>query len=149
MIMQVAFISVAHTYFPKQNQPPEVLCKNSVLKIFANFTGIHLYWVSFFNLNKKRLRYWFFPVKFAKFLRAPILKNNCKRLLLYSISKRMKIIIEFKFKVCLKHQAEVASKSKDLFENNCFILPERNLNISKIIEKYLWESLYLVCFSKP
>ena len=96
----------------------------SVKTVFLKYSQISQEYtcigVSFFNLNKKRLRYWFFPVKFAKFLRAPILKNNCKRLLLYSISKRMKIIIEFKFKVCLKHQAEVASKSKDIFENSCF-----------------------------
>ena len=32
----------------RQKQPPEVLCKKSVLKNFTNFTGKHLY-LSFFN----------------------------------------------------------------------------------------------------
>ena len=30
------------------------------------------------NVIKKRLQYRCFPVKFAKFLRATILKNNCE-----------------------------------------------------------------------
>ena len=31
--------------------------------------------------NEKRLQHWYFPVKFAKVLRTPILKNSCQRLL--------------------------------------------------------------------
>ena len=31
---------------------------------------------------KKRLQHWRFPMKFAKFLRTPILKNICKQMLL-------------------------------------------------------------------
>ena len=38
------------------------------------------------SCNLKRLQYRCFPVKFPKFLRAPILKNICKRLLLYFLS---------------------------------------------------------------
>ena len=34
------------------------------------------------NFIKKRLQHMCFPVKFAKFLRGPILKNICQRLLL-------------------------------------------------------------------
>ena len=34
------------------------------------------------NFIKKRLQHRYFPVKFAKLLRTPILKNICKRLLL-------------------------------------------------------------------
>ena len=34
------------------------------------------------NFIKKRLQHRCFPVKFAKFLRTPILKNFCERLLL-------------------------------------------------------------------
>ena len=33
------------------------------------------------NFIEKRLQQMHFPVKFAKFLRTPFLKNNCKRLL--------------------------------------------------------------------
>ena len=38
------------------------------------------------NFIKKRLQYRYFPVKFAKFLRTPILKNICERLLLQFLS---------------------------------------------------------------
>ena len=34
------------------------------------------------NFIKKRLQHWCFPVKFAKSLRTPILKNICQRLIL-------------------------------------------------------------------
>ena len=33
--------------------------------------------------NKKRPQHWCFPVKFAKVLRTPILKNSCERRLLF------------------------------------------------------------------
>ena len=41
--------------------------------------------ISFFlacNFIKKRLWHWCFPVNFAKFLRAPVLQNTSRRLLL-------------------------------------------------------------------
>ena len=41
------------------------------------------------NFIKRRLQHSCFPVKFRKFLRKPILKNNCKRLLLVMPSKVM------------------------------------------------------------
>ena len=50
----------------RQKQPPQVFYKKGILKNFANFTGKHLC----------------FPVKFAKFLGTPILKNICEQLLL-------------------------------------------------------------------
>ena len=76
-----------------QKQPPDVFCKKSVLKNFAMFTGKHLYRslfsiklqaFSFATLFKKRLQYRYFLVNIAKntFLRTPILRNICKRLLL-------------------------------------------------------------------
>ena len=34
------------------------------------------------NFIEKILQHWCFPMKFAKFLRTPILKNICERLLL-------------------------------------------------------------------
>ena len=51
----------------------------TVLTNFANFTGKHLCWGLF---TKKRLQHRCFPVNMAKFLRASILKNICKWLLL-------------------------------------------------------------------
>ena len=66
--------------------------KKAVLKNFSIFTGKHLCW-SLFSIKlqacnfiyifiKKRLRYRCFPVNITNFLRPPILKNICKRLLL-------------------------------------------------------------------
>ena len=57
--------------------------KEAVLKIFAIFTGKHLHERLFLikkdcNLLQRRC----FPVKFAEFLRTPILNKNTKRLLL-------------------------------------------------------------------
>ena len=52
--------------------------KKDVLKKFANFRGKHLFLI---KLPAFKLQQGCFPVKFAKFLRTPILKNICKRLL--------------------------------------------------------------------
>ena len=67
-----------------------------VLKNFGNFTGKHLRWSLFlwsckplaFKFLKKRLQHKCFPVKFAKLLRIPILRNICKRLLLEVFYKK-------------------------------------------------------------
>ena len=65
--------------------------KKAVLKNFAIFTGKHLCWNLFFNKNaglqgpsfiKKRLEHRCFFANIEKFLRTPILKNICERLLL-------------------------------------------------------------------
>ena len=78
--------------FKHQKQPPDVFCEKKVfLKNFAIFTGKYLYWSLFFNkvagfhvcsFFKRRLKHKLFPANIAKFLRAPILKNICERLLL-------------------------------------------------------------------
>ena len=63
-------------------------------KLFSKISQIsqekNLFWILFLiklqaqtcNFVKKRLQHRYFPVKFAKFLRTPILKNICERLLL-------------------------------------------------------------------
>ena len=51
-----------HESFKMQKQPPEMFCKKGVLKRPA-------------TLLKKRLQHRCFPVKFAKLLRTPALKN--------------------------------------------------------------------------
>ena len=64
--------------------------KKGVLKSPASFTGKHLRWTLFnkvtdlqaCNFVKKRLEHRCFPVKFATFLRTPILKIICEVLLL-------------------------------------------------------------------
>ena len=70
-----------------EKQPLEVFCKKGVLKNVAIFTGKYLCWSLFAGLQvcnfiKKRLQRWCFPVNTANFLRTPILKNICERLLL-------------------------------------------------------------------
>ena len=50
--------------------------KIGVLKNFANFARKHLCWSLFWPQHRC------FPVRFEKFLRTPILKNICERLLL-------------------------------------------------------------------
>ena len=62
-----------------QNQPPEVFCKQGVFKKFANFTRKHPCW----NLFSIKLRVFWFPVKFAKFLRTSIANNIYEKLLLF------------------------------------------------------------------
>ena len=64
--------------------------KKGVLKNFTNFTGNHLCWGLYLiklqawrpaSSLKKRLQHRCFPVKF---LRAPVMKNICERLLLFN-----------------------------------------------------------------
>ena len=55
--------------------------KKSVLK---NFTGKNLCWSLFLIKLLARLQHRCFPMKFKKFLRTPIVKNICERLLLSS-----------------------------------------------------------------
>ena len=56
-----------------QRQPPDMFYKKGVLNNFTLFTGKHVCW---------RLQHACFPVNIAKFLKTPILKNICERLLL-------------------------------------------------------------------
>ena len=74
-----------------KKQPLGVFYKKIVHENFAKFTRKHLYLYCFlFNkvaalssstLFKKETLAQVFPVNFAMFLRTPILKNNCERLL--------------------------------------------------------------------
>ena len=71
-----------------------------VLKNFVNFTGKHLCQSLFLNnfittLLKKRLWYRCFPVKFAKFLRAPFLYSTSKRLLLIPSKLSQLLLLNF------------------------------------------------------
>ena len=80
-----------------QKWPPEVFSKKGVLKNFANFIRKRFVLDSFVNkvagLIKKGLQHRYFPVKFAKFLRTPILKNIYERLLLQFLSHGSMFII--------------------------------------------------------
>ena len=56
-----------------QRQPPDMFCKKGVLNNFTLFTGKHVCW---------RLQHVCFTGNIANFLKTPILKNICERLLL-------------------------------------------------------------------
>ena len=66
-----------------------VLWKKLFIKIFATLTGKHLCWSLFnkvaglqaCNFIKKRLQHRRFPLVKVKFLKTPMMKNLCKRLL--------------------------------------------------------------------
>ena len=60
----------------------KVFHKKAVLKKFAVFTGKHLCWNLFFNKNASLQGPNFIKKGLEKFLRTPILKNICERLLL-------------------------------------------------------------------
>ena len=62
-----------------QKQQPEKFCKKAPLNNFAIFTGKHQCWKLFSIQN------------IAKFFRAPILNNLCKRLLLTMFMKLRKV----------------------------------------------------------
>ena len=66
-----------------QKHPPEVFCKKTVLKIFANFTGKHLFFNKVACLQ---------PASFLRRAsRTPIFKNIWKRLLLEVRSSRPEV----------------------------------------------------------
>ena len=74
-----------------RSSPRRCSMKKAVLKNFATLTENYLCRSLFFNkvealrpitLLKKRLHHRYFPVNITKFLRTPILKNICEKLLL-------------------------------------------------------------------
>ena len=84
---------LSYSYSADLHRSSHLRCSKEkrVLKIFAKFTGKHLFQSLFFNkvaglrpatLVKKRLWHKYFPINFPKPLRTPILKNVCERLLL-------------------------------------------------------------------
>ena len=62
----------------KIQKPPEGFCKKVVIESFVKFPAKHLQW----SLFLIKLQLTKFPVKFAKTLRKPALKNTCQGLLL-------------------------------------------------------------------
>ena len=76
----------------------EVFCRKSVLKNSSNFTGKHLCQSLYFNkdaglrpetLLKKSLRYRFFPMNFAQFLKTPVFIEHLWLLLLNVINPQL------------------------------------------------------------
>ena len=66
-------------FLKQQRQPPEVIRKKGVLKIFAIFTRKHLCWslLGAFGVTfiKKKPQHIYASVNITKFLKTPILKN--------------------------------------------------------------------------
>ena len=76
-------VKIQTPWCSNQKQSTEVFYKKRFLKNFAIFTGKHLCWsFSLIIFFKMRLQHRCVPVNIAEFLRAPILKNICERLLL-------------------------------------------------------------------
>ena len=96
--------------------------KKGVLKSFANFTRKHLCWSLFSKVAglkacefiKRRLQHRCFPMKFTKFLRTPILKTICGRLLL-DLEKKVSVLIT------------TARSTSAIFQNYYFLLQRYNL----------------------
>ena len=79
-LYHMSFICVL--YIDLKKQPPEVFCKNAVLRNFPKFTEKHLReCLCPATLVKKKLWVRCFPVNFAKFPRTAFLQNTSKRLL--------------------------------------------------------------------
>ena len=69
-----------------RHSPSQMFFKIGVFKIFASFTGKHLYWSLFLiKFIKNRLQHRCFNVKFAKFLRAYFSLEHLWWLVLYSV----------------------------------------------------------------
>ena len=68
---------------------------NSIFKNSVIFTGSHLFWSLFliklkaFRSAKKRHQHLCFPVNILKFLKTPILKNICEKLLLMQLVSKL------------------------------------------------------------
>ena len=90
------FLRTAFLKNTSRNSRLQMFFKIGVLKSFANLTRKHLCWSLFLKnlqaerlqlhkkrLHKKRLQHSCFPVKFAKFVRAPFLTEHLRWLLLY------------------------------------------------------------------
>ena len=72
----------------KKSSHRGALYQKDIFENLTNFTGKHLCWkdsnkIDKIKFIKKGLQHSYFLAKFTKFLRTPILKNICKRLLLY------------------------------------------------------------------
>ena len=88
--LALVFCYEFYEFFENIFFPPEVFCKKSVLKNFTNFTGKQLCWSLFFiklqssrpaTLLKRDSNTGVFLRNLRRFLRKPILKNICERLL--------------------------------------------------------------------
>ena len=85
-------------FLQEQKQPPEVFCKNDVLKNFTIFTEKRLCWSHLFDkvaessclqhsrFIKKRLQHRCFSVNITNFLKTRIMKNICEELFLKKLA---------------------------------------------------------------
>ena len=106
LLNEINLLSLSHWCFPgkfrnffvEQKQPPEVFCKNDVLKNFTIFTEKRLYWSHFLNkvagssclqpciFIKKRLQHRCFSVNIVIFFRTSIMKNIWEELSLRKLA---------------------------------------------------------------
>ena len=91
--------------------------KKAVFENFAIFTEKHLCWSLFFSFIKKRLQHRCFTD--AKFLRTPILKNTCVRLLLNYFGKWFFVTLFMDSRFQHHPDSEILQKYQ-LLSNQCF-----------------------------
>ena len=138
---------------------------------FARFASCCTLYVLLFlgiqvrNFIKKRFHHRCFPVKFVTFLRPPILKNICERLLLKLFSKTVSIskshnIIYYSllrqkqsFRCVLYKKGALRNFVKFTGKHVCqglfFIkLQASSLKPATLLEKRLWHRCFLVNFTK-
>ena len=108
-------------YLYVQKQPPKVFCGKSCSFNFLQIQRKVSVLDSVFNkvAGLEVLRC--FPVKFAKFLRIPILKNICERLFLY-VLWLISVQIKMKYKkntyTCLRNTTQTTKNSSKLRINS-------------------------------
>ena len=87
-VITIEFSSFSWSILGKSRS--EMLFKTVILKKFANFTEKHLFWtLKTWNFIKNRLQLRCFPVKIAKLLITPILKNICEQLFLRILQEEL------------------------------------------------------------
>ena len=92
ILLNLQNIRMKNVFKRTEKQPREVFCKKRCSWKFCKFDTKSPVLESLLkkllacNFIKKRLQHTCFPVKFTKFLRTPILKNSCERLLLQTES---------------------------------------------------------------
>ena len=122
---------------------PEVLCKKSFLRIFAKFTGKHLFQSL---LLKKSLWRKCFPVNLVKFLRVPFLQEHLRWLLLNFVLTNMATKLDAA-NTC-SHPQMFSKKSE--FKGFAIFLG-KHLSWSlflTLLQKRLQHSCFLVSFAK-
>ena len=81
----------------------------------------------------KRLHHWCIPVKFAEFLRAPILKKICERLLLFVVDNKNGNIWSRRYVISISCCLQQVSTEYSVFLINFSLCGICNININPFV----------------